>query len=426
MIPSSHPVFLIGPILTTLLAACPAWACPDVVWIVADDLGYAELGIHGSSDVATPHIDSIAEQGVRFTQAYAPAPVCSPSRAGLLTGRYPQRLGHETNPGPAALTPPSFGLPDAEITAAERLRGVGYTTALVGKWHLGYRPHSRPDRHGFDRFFGFLGGIGSYYHGRCPLEGPMYRDADRVREPTYLTDAFGREAASIIDGAGAQPLFLVLSFNAVHGPLRATEDALRRFAGIPGKRRRTYVAMTAALDDAVGQVLEALKRRDRDALIVFVSDNGGPTRETTSSNAPHAGHKFQLLEGGVRVPMFVQWTGRLDAGITFDDPVSLLDLLPTAVAAAGSEIADDLDGVNLLPYLDGRETGAPHEHLYWRYAGQWAIRSGDHKLVKLRSISQPRLFDLSSDAGEGQDVAREHEETAERLRALWEAWARTL
>ena len=311
---------------------------PDIVWIVADDLGHAELSVHGSSHVKTPHIDSIAEQGVRFTQAYAAAPVCCPSRAGLLTGRYPQRMGLGANPGPALLTPPDFGLPDDEVTAAEQLRDLGYTTALVGKWHLGYAPKKHPGHHGFDRFFGFLGGLNGYCPGRRPLDEPIFRDDRRVIEPEYLTDAFGREAVAAIDGAGDQPLFLMLSFNAVHGPLQATEEDLRRFAGVPGKRRRAYVAMTASLDDAVGDVLEALQRRNRDALIVFMSDNGGPTRETTASNEPFEGHKYQLLEGGVRVPMFAQWTGRLEPGVTFDEPVIALALLPTAVGAAGRHL----------------------------------------------------------------------------------------
>jgi len=399
---------------------------PDIVWIVADDLGHAELSVHGSSHVKTPHIDSIAEQGVRFTQAYAAAPVCCPSRAGLLTGRYPQRMGLGANPGPALLTPPDFGLPDDEVTAAEQLRDLGYTTALVGKWHLGYAPKKHPGHHGFDRFFGFLGGLNGYFPGRRPLDEPIFRDDRRVIEPEYLTDAFGREAVAAIDGAGDQPLFLMLSFNAVHGPLQATEEDLRRFAGVPGKRRRAYVAMTASLDDAVGDVLEALQRRNRDALIVFMSDNGGPTRETTASNEPFEGHKYQLLEGGVRVPMFAQWTGRLEPGVTFDEPVIALDLLPTAVVAAGGGIADDLDGVDLLPFLDGRRTGAPHEHLYWRYAGQWAIRSGDHKLVKQCGHGKPRLFDLSSDEGERRDVAEERSDVVEELRSVWEAWAESL
>ncbi len=283
-------------------------------------------------------------------------PYCSPTRAGLLTGRYQQRFGHEFNPGNG----PELGLPLSETTIADRLRSAGYATGLVGKWHLGAAPEFHPQRRGFDEFFGFLGGAHSYFPGQG---APIYRGTSEVKEPGYLTDAFGREAVAFIDRHKAGPFFLYLAFNAVHTPMDATDARLKRFEAIADTRRRTYAAMLTAMDEAVGQVLDKLRAEglDEDTLVVFFSDNGGPTMPGTTINAsrndPLRGSKRTTLEGGIRVPFAWRWTGTLPAGTVYERPIIQLDVLPTALAAAGVEAEPGwrLDGVNLLPYLSGRE-----------------------------------------------------------------------
>jgi len=282
---------------------------PNVVVILADDLGYRDLGVQGCPDIPTPNIDSIARNGVRFTDGYVSCPICAPTRAGLATGRYQQRFGFETNPGPSAYADPSFGLPRSETTLAERMKSFGYATGMVGKWHLGYRQELQPTRRGFDEFFGFLEGANNYLPGRRGARNPILRGTEPVEEKEYLTDAFAREAAAFIDKRARDPFFLYLAFNAVHSPMEAIEGYLRRFSSIKDEKRRTYAAMSAALDDGVGRVLSALRRHrlEEDTLLFFWSDNGGPTPQTTSSNLPLRGYKAQVYEGGIRIPAMVQW-----------------------------------------------------------------------------------------------------------------------
>ncbi len=398
---------------------------PNVVLILADDLGYGELSIQGCADVPTPNIDSIATSGVRFASGYVTCPVCAPTRAGLLTGRYPQRFGFETNPGPESSAGDAFGLPRSEPTLAERLRDAGYATGMVGKWHIGYREGLTPPARGFDEFFGFLSGASSYVpRERRPQR--ILRDADPVEVSGYLTHAFGREAAAFIDRHAGEPFFLYLAFNAVHSPLQAAAEDEARFPRIEDSKRRTFAGMTAALDGAVGAVLERLRAHglEERTLIFFLSDNGGPTRQTTSSNRPLSGFKGQLLEGGIRVPFLAQWKGTLPAGRVLDEPVSALDVVPTALAAAGRAALpeDRLDGVDLLPWLLGQDPCPPHDTLFWRYRDRFAIRSGDLKLVRTNKGAAPRLFDLAADPGETTDLAAERPEDARALLAAWEAW----
>ncbi|NJL30675.1 MAG: sulfatase-like hydrolase/transferase [Phycisphaerales bacterium] len=303
---------------------------------MADDLGYAELGSQGCMDIPTPNIDSIARSGVRFTQAYVTCAVCAPSRAGLLTGRYQQRFGFETNPGPEAFADDKFGLPLTEITLAERLRTLGYATGMVGKWHLGYKPELTPTKRGFDEFFGFLSGAHNYQSGVRRSE--ILRNMETVHEQQYLTDAFGREAVQFIHRHKEQPFFLYLPFNAVHAPMGAPDKYRDRTASITDANRRTYAGMTIAMDNAVGQVLDTLRNEklEENTLIFFISDNGGPTHQTTSSNSPLRGYKSQLWEGGIRVPFLIQWKGQIPAGKVYDDPVISLDIVPTVMAATGN------------------------------------------------------------------------------------------
>lgn len=403
----------------------PAPRKPNIVLILADDLGYAELGCQGCKDIATPNIDSIAGAGVRFTQGYVTCPICAPTRAGLLTGRYQQRFGFETNPGPEAYADEKFGLPLDQPTLAERLKPAGYVTGMVGKWHVGYKPELTPPKRGFDEFYGFLSGAHNYLPGgrRSELRRGMEAIAG---ETEYLTDAFGREAVAFIRKNKARPFFLYLPFNAVHAPLEASEKYLKRVEGINGATRRTYAAMTVALDDAVGRVLETLRQEglEENTLIFFLSDNGGPTSQTTSSNAPLRGYKGQVYEGGIRVPFMVQWKDRLPAGKVFGEPVVSLDIVPTVLAAAGvaAQPEDKLDGVDLWPYLSGRKAGRPHDVLYWRFQAEQAVRSGDWKLVKVQRQGRWELYNLAEDVGESKNLAEKLPEKVRELEKAWQEW----
>jgi arylsulfatase A-like enzyme len=411
---------------------------PNVVILLADDLGYADVGFQGCKDIPTPNIDTLAKNGVRCINGYVSGPYCSPTRAGLLTGRYQQRFGHEFNPGQDG---ENVGLPLSETTFADRFRTAGYATGLVGKWHLGGAAKFHPPKRGFGEYFGFLGGAHPYFPGQG---APIYRGEDVAMETEYLTDAFGREAVAFIDRHKDKPFFLELAFNAVHTPMHATNERLKRFESIADKTRRTYAAMTVAMDEAVGRVLDKLRsdKIDDNTLIFFFSDNGGPTMPGTtingSRNTPLRGSKRTTLEGGIRVPFAVQWKGRLPAGTTYDQPVIQLDLLPTALAAAGVEAKPEwkLDGVNLLPYLTGQNTQPPHDTLYWRLGNQMAVRQGDWKLVRYdttadgvvgqgrRAAASPtKLYNLARDIGEAEDLAAKQPDRAKELEAVWQKWS---
>jgi arylsulfatase A-like enzyme len=397
---------------------------PNILIILADDLGYGELSCQGNPQIPTPNIDSIARNGIRFTSGYVSGPYCSPTRAGLLTGRYQQRFGHEFNPGPVGSESRAFGLSRDEATLAERLKPAGYATGIFGKWHLGDRPRFRPNQRGFDEFFGFLGGAHSYVNARADSANPIFRGIMPVNSIDYTTDSFGREAARFIEAHQREPWFVYLPFNAVHAPLEALGKYRARFRHIPDPRRRTFAAMLSAMDDNVGLVLSKIRALglESDTFIVFVSDNGGPTRSTTSSNAPLNGYKAQVWEGGIRVPFLMQWKGHLPAGKIVDQPVIQLDLHPTALALAGVNVPAEakLDGVNLLPYLTGENPGAPHEALFWRFGVQRAVRKGDWKLTDMGN--GPKLFNLASDIGEKRDLAGSNSAKMQELEANYKAW----
>jgi arylsulfatase A-like enzyme len=403
---------------------------PNVIVIVGDDMGYADLGIHGCKDIPTPHLDALAKSGVRFTSGYVSGPYCSPTRAGLLTGRYQQRFGHEFNPGGG--NDAKQGLPLSQTTIADHLHTAGYRTALVGKWHLGGAPAMHPMKRGFDESFGFLGGAHDYFKAAGVLRG-----TEPANETQYLTDAFGREAVAFIDRNREKPFFLYLAFNAVHTPMQANEERLTKFQSIADKQRRTYAAMMSAMDDAVGRVMAKLndtKLREQ-TLVMFISDNGGPTMKGTTTNGsintPLRGSKRTTLEGGIRVPFFISWPGKLPAGAIDDRPVIQLDCLPTAFAAAGVEPKADwkLDGVNLLPYITRDNSTAPHDALYWRFGTQMAIRKGDWKLVKYdlateggKGTSAQKLYNLKNDIGESTDLFAKEGDRVRELQAAWDAW----
>ncbi|MCI0705192.1 MAG: sulfatase [Planctomycetia bacterium] len=409
-----------------------AEAKPNIIVIVGDDMGYADVGAHGCKDIPTPNLDALVKAGVRCTNGYVSGPYCSPTRAGLLTGRYQTRFGHEFNPGGGA----NIGLPLTETTLADRLKAAGYVTGMVGKWHLGAAEKFHPQKRGFDEFFGFLGGAHSYFPAKGKAE-TILRGTKPANETEYLTDAFGREAVAFVDRNKAKPFFLYLPFNAVHTPMHATEGGLKKFETIKDNTRRTYAAMMWAMDEAIGKLLAKLKdeKLEQNTLIFFVSDNGGPTMQGTtingSVNAPLRGSKRTTLEGGIRVPFFVKWPARLPANKLYDNPVIQIDILPTALAAAGVEPKADwkLDGVNLLPHWTGEMKTAPHAALYWRFGQQFAIRKGDWKLVRYDTAAEGgkgpspiRLYSLVDDIGEKSDLAATQPDKVKELQAAWDKW----
>jgi arylsulfatase A-like enzyme len=417
---------------------------PNIVMIVADDMGYGDIGVHGSKDIPTPNIDALARAGIRFTDAYVTGPHCSPTRAALLTGRYQQRFGYEVNMGAGA--GPDAGLPISETTMADRLKAAGYRTALFGKWHLGSAGRLHPLARGFDEFYGFLGGDHSYLESSPTGGNPLYEGRTPVDTSGYLTDVLTDRAVAFVKREKSRPFFLYLAYNAVHTPMHATEKYLARFTGISDERRRTYAAMMSALDDGVGRTLAALRAEglEEDTLIFFFSDNGGPTMAGTTingaTNTPLRGSKRQTWEGGIRVPFMIRWKGRLPEGKIDSRPIAQIDVLPTALAAAGVEptAAWKLDGVNLLPYLSGKQQGQPHEALYWRLFAHMAIRKGPWKLVKTMEgpllvadtaspdLSGAQLFNLQNDISEQHDLAATQADKVKELADDWLRWSKEM
>lgn len=393
---------------------------PNVIVIVGDDMGYADIGVHGCKDIPTPHIDALAKNGVRFTNGYVSGPYCSPTRAGLLTGRYQTRFGHEFNPGPVAAA--QFGLPLTETTLAQRFRDLGYATGLVGKWHLGATQRFLPQDRGFQEYFGFLGGAHPYTPGKGAA---IYRGTKETDEKEYLTDAFRRESLAFIERHKKEPFCLVITFNAVHTPMQATEKYLKRFAQIKDATRQKYAAMMSAMDDAVGAVVAQLRELglEENTLIFFFSDNGGPA-VNGSVNTPLRGRKATTWEGGIRVPWLMQWKGRLEAGKVVNYPVIQLDILPTALAAAGQEAKAEwkLDGVNLLPHLEGKKKGDPHTALFWRFGAQTAVRMGDYVLVAANGSKGKGLYNLRTDIGQTKDLSAEQQERVKEMQSAWDEW----
>ncbi|QZH75268.1 MAG: sulfatase-like hydrolase/transferase [Erythrobacter sp.] len=421
----------------TALAALPqplratSTNLPNIVFIMADDLGYADLGCTGSRMNRTPHIDSLAANGRFFTQGYANSSICSPTRTGLLTGCYQYRFaaGLEEPIGPGS--PQDIGVPHDWTTMPEVLRGLGYQTALVGKWHLGNPPLHNPLTHGYDHFFGIVPGGADYFRhhavvgGRDVGVGLMQGDAE-IERAGYLTDLFGDEAVRVIREKSG-PLFLSLHFTAPHWPWEGREDeevarTLGNFMHFDGGSLETYANMVAALDDNVGKVLAALREIGEldNTLIVFTSDNGG---ERFSDTWPFAGMKGELLEGGIRVPLLAQWPARIAAGTRSEQVAISMDFLPTFAALAGGSLpANTYDGIDIGPQLiDG---AVPVERtLFWRMAsngGMAAVRSGDWKY--LATGDEQHLFNLALDPRERANRMDAEPETFQRLRAQWDAW----
>ena len=414
----------------TIVAAAPTR--PNVVVILADDLGYADTSFRGSTDMLTPNIDSIAVKGVQFTAAYVTAPVCGPSRAGFLSGRYQNRFGFEDNPGPYRLRPDvKIGIPKTVKTLPERMKALGFVTGMIGKSHTGDDPEFLPIHSGFDEFFGFNNGASNYRaDGQWKAKinqptNPIYRGLTKVEETAYLTDAFGREAVSFIERHRAEPFFLFVPFNAIHGPQQGTDQDLEKFRSVSNPKRRLALAMASALDRNVGRVLVALRKHglEENTLVVFFSDNGGKLDDNGSLNTPLRGEKGQLWEGGIRIPFCIQWPAAIKGGQTLPFPVISLDLMPTALSAAGAKPDATLDGIDLLPFVTGA-TQPPQRHLHWRFNRSWAIRDAEWKLTT--EGGAPHLFRIVEDIGEAHDLAAQFPEVVQRLKATHEAWNATL
>lgn len=407
--------------LTLFLPHSLQAARPNMIVILSDDCGYHDFSMQGSK-TETPRIDALADGGVRFTNGYVSGCVCSPTRAGLLTGRYQQRFGHEFN------IPPQYsevnGLPLTEKLFPKMLQEAGYRTIALGKWHLGYAPKFHPLERGFTDYYGFLQGARSYW----PLEKPtilnrLLRDKEVVTPEKfdYMTDHLADEAAKYIADSKEKPFFMYLAFNATHGPNHATEEDLARAGG------EKIPAMTIALDRAVGKVLDALDENNLadNTIVFFLNDNGGTPAH---DNRPLHGFKGSSWEGGTRVPFAVRWPAKLPKGKVFDQPVISLDIASTCLAAAGVEPSGNpLDGVDLVPHLSGDNTKAPHDTLYWKNGAKWSAREGDFKLVagNADQSGRPQLFDLSKDISEKVDIAADHPEVVSRIQEKYEAWAAT-
>ncbi len=404
-------------LIALLLVGVSAHAAPpNIVVFLLDDMAWAQPGCYGGKLAPTPNIDALAAQGVRFTQGYSSGCVCSPGRVGLLTGRYQARTGHDANPHDAG-----EDLPLSETTMAQRLKAIGYRTALVGKWHLGVSaPEFLPTARGFDFAMGTTGNLGegkgpSFFRGKELL--PELEGAP-VTSPVYA-----REACQWVEANRETPFFLLLSFNAVHSPNVASPKWLEKFASLP-KREAAYAAMIAEVDECIGTVMETLRALslEENTLIFCLSDNGGAN--AAGEQLGLHGRKWTVWEGGTRVSWIAQWKGRIPAGQVSKEPVIQLDILPTALAAAGVGATEDaqLDGVNLLPYLEQKQTRVERPALFWRFGVQYAVRQGDWKLVKAGLNLPPMLCNLASDPGEQTDLTEQHPEKAKELQTLWDQW----
>lgn len=414
---------------------------PNIVLILADDLGTLDLGCYGAPDLKTPNLDALAGRGVRFTQFYVAAPVCSPSRAALLTGRQPFRAGVPGNVG----LKPGMGLPPSEVTLAEALKPMGYAAGIFGKWHLGWPPVDGPLEQGFDEYVGHLSGCVDNYSHFFYWSGPPLHDLRRGadgrtneihEDGTHIGEIIAREAERFIDARRDRPFLLYLPFNMPHYPVQPPEPFRSEFASLPAPRG-PYAAIVAAMDAWIGRVLERLDKAGlrEDTIVVFLSDHGHSTEERADFGGgyagPYRGEKFSLFEGGIRVPCIVSWPGHLPQGETRTQAATSMDLYPTLLefARGGPGAAIDLnplDGVSLGAVLKSAAAPEPHASLYWRLDKQWAARRGNMKLLANPRGEPPPagakgdflyLVDLAADPGERVNLAAER---PDEVRALME------
>jgi len=461
-------------------AAAPGERPPDIIVILADDLGWNDLtwrggGVAGGS-VPTPNIDSLARDGVQYTMGYAGNATCAPSRAAIMTGRYPPRFGFEFTPVPKQLpkympllvrnrrpglpqaiyhaevedqVPPmdEQAMPASELTLAELLKAHGYHTAMLGKWHLGATAGTRPHDQGFDEFLGFYEGGQMYGDPDDPAIIDSKQDFDpidrflwpnltyavrfnngpRFTPSAYMTDYLSNQAVKVIDANRNRPFFLYLAYNAPHTPLQATREDYEAVSQIRPHGQRVYGAMVRALDRGVGRVLEALRVRGlaENTLVIFTSDNGGAHYVGIPDlNHPYRGWKMTFFEGGVHSPFFMRWPARIPSGRRVDTPVAHIDVFATAAAAAGVPLPGDrvIDGVNLLPFARGSARGEAHHALFWRSGDYRMVISGGFKLQISDRVSGQWLYDLRTDPTEQVDLAASRPEKLAELRALLDGW----
>ena len=417
-------------------------SAPNLIIILADDLGYGDVGFNGCEDIPTPNIDRLARQGVIFKNGYVSYPVCGPSRAGLLTGRYQDRFGFGRNPL-FAPNDPDQGLPTSEMTLADALHQVDYKNVAIGKWHLGAHPSQRPLQRGFDDFFGFLTGGHKYFPEQWTLADEyevtsqfeayntkLLRNTTRIEETEYLTDALSREAVSYIEKYQEDPFFIYLAYNAPHSPLQATEKYLDRFDHINNKKRKTYAAMVSSIDDGVGKVLNKLEELEieENTIVVFLSDNGGPENRNASDNGPLRGQKGNLTEGGIHVPFVMSWPGTIPSGIEYEHPVISLDIFGTMAGIHMDKIQfkNPIDGVNLLPFVTGKSLSPAHDQLFWRKFDQQrsAIRMGREKIISYPDSTL--FFDLDEDLSEQNNLWEPGSPGVDRLEKIQSAWSEEL
>jgi arylsulfatase A-like enzyme len=415
------------------LAQRPAVRRPNILFILADDLGYGDLSCYGRPDYRTTVLDSLAREGVRFTSAYAAAPVCTPTRCAFVTGRYPQRLEVGLKE-PLKQGDEDFGLPPDHPTIASLLSRAGYDTALIGKWHLGWKPEFGPNRHGFQEFFGTLSGAADYFtHAAsdAPGAGPrggrdLWENLSPVQRVGYLTDLLSDRAADYVRRPRSNPFYLSLHYTAPHSPWEGPEDAAIGHTDhgpgpmIAGGSLKIYASMMTSMDAGIGRVLDAVRSAglERDTLVIFTSDNGG---ERYSFNWPFSFQKMFLWEGGTRVPAIVRWPGTIPAGRVTDQPAITMDWTATmlAVAGAAAHSAYPLDGEDLMAVCRG--TRAPYDRtLFWRTQLRDAARMGRWKYLKDGAVE--RLFDLEIDPGEKNDLRSAQPRVFDEITARYREW----
>ena len=451
---------------------------PNILLIVLDDLGKSEVSCYGSTTVKTPHLDKLAEEGIRFSNCYVTAPVCAPSRAALLTGRYNERYGFETQPmenypsnlpnywlgkymvgkGEFVLDekprfPPEWqiqkqGLLPTEINLAEFLKMRNYSTACIGKWHLGFSKDHIPNNRGFDYQYGFYGAFSLYSEKRKDPDIVNYiqdsfsakhqwkkgrketsairRNDKIIKEGRYLTDAIKEEAISYMAIHKNESFFLYVAFNAVHVPFQAPRDYYEMYDNIPDKNKRVYYAMVSALDDAIGEIMDKLKLLglENNTIIYLVSDNGGAAYTKATDNKPYKGGKLTMFEGGVNVPFLMKWKGKLPSGMVYENPVSSMDIFMTSIKLAECKLPDDrvYDGTDLMPFLINSKEGFPHESFYWKADHIHAMRKGDWKYLQSIRDGWVELYNLEEDRYEHIDLHNVKPEELKKLQELFDQW----
>ena len=415
---------------------------PNVIVIISDDQGYADVGFHGSKEIFTPNIDRIANNGVIFSEGYVSYAVCSPSRAGLITGRYQNRFGYTRN---ILLAPKdsTMGLPLTEQTLPDVLRKANYKTKAIGKWHLGAHESLVPERRGFDEFFGFIIGGHRYFpedltindltEARRQMDGyitRIYDNGNRIDTKKYLTEELSDNAVKFIEDNSDNPFFLYLSYNAPHTPLQATKKDLERNMHIEVEKRRTYAAMVSSMDDGIGLILDKLeeKKISDNTIVIFFSDNGGVEWYNFSDNGVLRGIKGDFYEGGIRVPFAMQWPKKIKPGITYDKPIIALDVFATVASAASAEkyIKNDIDGVDLLPYLTEENSGLPHEYLYWQNRDKDIDVVRDERYKYLRIKNDEYIFDLKNDISEETNIINSSKPIYNRLKSKFKEWEKDM